>query len=121
MLGEDELLEGFSLGSLCSCSASSILPLTLLSDACTSLIMQLGLQRTYHQTCSESTAMRCHPCNAADYEWPSSKRVSKECKDLVSKILVADPKQRIAIAEIQVGECHLFLLHPYSPEGSAKK
>ncbi|CAL5229102.1 g12364 [Coccomyxa viridis] len=37
----------------------------------------------------------------ADYEWPSSKKVSKECKDLLSKILVADPKRRIAIAEIQ--------------------
>lgn len=40
---------------------------------------------------------------AAEYEWPSSKQISRECKDLVRKILVADPKHRISIAGIQVG------------------
>ena len=43
-------------------------------------------------------------CLAAEYEWPSSKRISSECKDLVSRMLVTDPKHRIAIADIQVCE-----------------
>ena len=39
---------------------------------------------------------------AADYKWPSSRRVSSECKDLVSKILVVDASKRITVQGIQV-------------------
>ena len=38
---------------------------------------------------------------AADYELPATKPVSEECKDILSRILVVDPAQRINIAEIQ--------------------
>ena len=38
---------------------------------------------------------------AVDYVWPDDSDVSAECKDLVSKILVASPAQRISIASIQ--------------------
>ncbi len=62
--------------------------------------------------CCKSIAVSWILCSAADYEWPSSKRISKECKDLVSRILVADPKHRIAIAEIQVGKCLNYLVVP---------
>ncbi|CAK0785491.1 hypothetical protein CVIRNUC_008700 [Coccomyxa viridis] len=37
----------------------------------------------------------------ADYKWPSSRRVSSECKDLVSKILVVDASKRITVQGIQ--------------------
>ena len=40
---------------------------------------------------------------AADYQWPSSKKVSPDCKDIVAKILVVDVSERITVAEIQVG------------------
>ena len=39
---------------------------------------------------------------AADYAWPSSRRISSECKDLVSKILVVDASKRITVQGIQV-------------------
>lgn len=38
---------------------------------------------------------------AVDYNFPSSIPVSAECKDLLSKILVADPAKRYTIADIQ--------------------
>lgn len=38
---------------------------------------------------------------AVDYNFPSSIPVSSECKDLLSKILVADPAKRYTIADIQ--------------------
>ncbi len=41
------------------------------------------------------------PC-AADYQWPSSKKISADCKDIVAKILVVDVNKRITVAEIQV-------------------
>lgn len=34
-----------------------------------------------------------------DYVFPAKVAVSKECKDLLSKILVADPNQRITVAQ----------------------
>ncbi|CAK0785101.1 hypothetical protein CVIRNUC_008307 [Coccomyxa viridis] len=37
----------------------------------------------------------------AEYEWPASRQISRECKDLVSKVLVADPRRRMAIQDIQ--------------------
>ena len=46
---------------------------------------------------------------AADYEFPASKPVSEECKDILSRILVADPAKRITIAEIQARPCHPVL------------
>ena len=47
---------------------------------------------------------------AADYAWPFSKRVSSDCKDLVSKILVVDTSKRITVQEIQVRQraTHVF-------------
>ena len=65
------------------------------------------------ENCSRVHCLTCTLYSAADYEWPSSKKVSDECKDLVSRILVADPKRRMAIAEIQVGECLTSLVVPF--------
>ncbi len=46
------------------------------------------------------------PCAAqrilsVDYVLPYNKAVSDECKDLLQRILVAEPKQRITMADIQ--------------------
>ena len=46
--------------------------------------------------------LSCLFTHAADFQWPSSKRVSPECKDIVAKILVVDASKRISIQEIQV-------------------
>ena len=46
-----------------------------------------------------------------DYNIPRSPRVSEECKDLMRRILVADPADRLTIPQIQV--LHLLL---YSKE-----
>lgn len=43
-----------------------------------------------------------HLLHAGQYEWPKEKPLSAECKDLLSKIFVADPAARISIAQIQV-------------------
>jgi hypothetical protein len=40
--------------------------------------------------------------HAAEYSWPKAKPISKECKDLISKILVADAKKRYTIGDIVV-------------------
>ena len=45
--------------------------------------------------------------SAADYQWPASKKVSPDCKDIVAKILVVDFKERITIAQIQVSPHHI--------------
>jgi serine/threonine protein kinase len=37
-----------------------------------------------------------------NYQIPRTPRVSEECKDLIRKLLVADPKQRLTIPQIQV-------------------
>lgn len=37
-----------------------------------------------------------------DYRLPRQPRVSDECKDLIRKILVADPEARLTIPQIQV-------------------
>ena len=44
-----------------------------------------------------------------EYEFPSRKPVSDELKDLISKILVADPKQRATLAEVSA--------HPWFQRG----
>lgn len=36
-----------------------------------------------------------------EYEWPSALRLSPECRDLMSQILVADPSKRITIQQLQ--------------------
>ena len=36
-----------------------------------------------------------------DYEFPPQVRASKECRDILGRILVAEPKRRITIPEIQ--------------------
>ena len=36
-----------------------------------------------------------------EYEWPSALRLSPECRDLMSQILVADPSKRISIQQLQ--------------------
>lgn len=36
-----------------------------------------------------------------DYEFPAHVRASKECRDMLSRILVSEPKKRITIPEIQ--------------------
>ncbi len=38
---------------------------------------------------------------AVDYNFPTSIPVSPECKDLLAKILVADPAKRFTISDIQ--------------------
>ena len=38
---------------------------------------------------------------SVDYVLPYNKAVSDECKDLLQRILVAEPKQRITMADIQ--------------------
>lgn len=38
---------------------------------------------------------------AVDYVWPADRSVSEDCKDLLSRLLVADPSQRITMAGIQ--------------------
>ena len=43
----------------------------------------------------------CGMAYAVDYIWPEDKNISAEGKDLLSKLLVADPAQRITIAGIQ--------------------
>jgi serine/threonine protein kinase len=35
-----------------------------------------------------------------DYEFPSSVKLSTDCKDLISRLLVADPTKRITLPEI---------------------
>jgi hypothetical protein len=47
-------------------------------------------------------ALTVHLLHAGQYEWPKEKPLSAECKDLLSKIFVADPAARISIAQIQV-------------------
>jgi serine/threonine-protein kinase SRK2 len=42
-----------------------------------------------------------HRIIKVDYEIPSSSKASPELKDLITKVLVADPKQRMSIAQIQ--------------------
>ena len=39
-----------------------------------------------------------------DYRIPRSPKISEECKDLIRRILVADPSQRLSIKQIQVGK-----------------
>ena len=36
-----------------------------------------------------------------EYEFPSNVQISRECSDLLQRIFVADPSQRITIAGIQ--------------------
>jgi serine/threonine-protein kinase SRK2 len=38
---------------------------------------------------------------SVDYQLPYNKAVSGECKDLLQRILVADPAKRITMADIQ--------------------
>ena len=57
---------------------------------------------------------------AVDYQFPPSIPVSRECKDLLSKILVADPSKRYTISDIQKHPwCHpdsvLMPLHGHTP------
>ena len=50
---------------------------------------------------------RCSPCDflqrilQVEYEFPPHVKVSKECRDLLHKILVPDPAKRITVPEIQ--------------------
>lgn len=44
-----------------------------------------------------------------DYRLPRQPRVSEECKDLIRRILVADPALRLTIPQIQVC-CHRIQL-----------
>ena len=37
----------------------------------------------------------------AEYEFPLHVRVSKECRDIMSRILVPDPAKRLRVADIQ--------------------
>ena len=45
--------------------------------------------------------MRPQRILSVDYVLPYNKAVSDECKDLLQRILVAEPKQRITMADIQ--------------------
>ena len=47
-----------------------------------------------------------------EYEFPSHVKVSRECRDLLSKILVPDPTKRITIPEIQRHPWYLKDLPP---------
>lgn len=56
----------------------------------------------------QSTAKEADRCQLmlkrilkADFEYPRSRQVSPECKDLIDKILVADPDVRLGVPEIQ--------------------
>jgi serine/threonine protein kinase len=49
---------------------------------------------------------------AVDYNFPTSIPVSPECKDLLAKILVADPAKRYTIADIQQHPWSASLKHP---------
>ena len=40
-----------------------------------------------------------------DYKIPRAPRVSDECKDLLQRVLVADPFKRLTIPQIQVRIC----------------
>ena len=49
----------------------------------------------------------CSPCDflqrilQVEYDFPPHVKVSKECRDLLHKILVPDPAKRITVPEIQ--------------------
>lgn len=47
-----------------------------------------------------------------EYEFPAHVKVSKECRDLLSNILVPDPASRITIPEIQRHPWYLKDLPP---------
>ena len=47
-----------------------------------------------------------------DYEFPPQVRASKDCRDILSRILVSDPKKRITIPEIQRHSWYLKDLPP---------
>lgn len=47
-----------------------------------------------------------------DYEIPSHVKASKECRDMLSRLLVSDPKSRITIAQIQKHPWYLKDLPP---------
>lgn len=48
----------------------------------------------------------------ADFEYPKSRQVSPECRDLIDRILVTDPDVRLGIPEIQQ--------HPWFQKGLPK-
>ena len=48
-------------------------------------------------------------CNAGTYSYPRSPKVTAECRDLLDKIFVVTPKERITLLGIQVGSQCLHL------------
>ncbi len=71
--------------------------------------------RTHNTGAACHVTVTSHLCHAGQYEWPKDKPLSAECKDLMSKIFVADPAARISIAQIQVhssaSSCWLMSIH----------
>lgn len=48
-------------------------------------------------------------CNAGTYSYPRSPKVTAECRDLLDKIFVVTPKERITLLGIQVSSQCLHL------------
>ena len=95
------------------CQQEYLISISVTDKSSLSLFKHCTHNVTHCQMLWERIAVSWIVFAAAEYEWPSSKKVSRECKDLVSKILVADPKHRISIAGIQVAACphRLYYLH----------
>ena len=52
-------------------------------------------------------------CCAVQYEFPANKPISEECKDLLARIFVADPTQRISVRDIHH---HPWFRHGIPPD-----
>lgn len=48
-------------------------------------------------------------CKAGTYSYPRNPKVTAECRDLLDKIFVVTPKERITLLGIQVGSQCLHL------------